>query len=109
MANSGLQLLGFLLSLMGLAATAAATIMVEWKKQSHGKSHRIYEGLWKTCTGHERTTCEYHHSLLKLPSKSVRLWWDPDGAPLPPPPPPRTSPASRLKPITGLRLVRSWK
>ncbi|XP_075878896.1 claudin-19-like [Nelusetta ayraudi] len=69
MANSGLQLLGFLLSLIGLAATAAATFMVEWKKQSHGKSHRIHEGLWMTCSGHERTTCEYHHSLLKLPTE----------------------------------------
>lgn len=69
MANSGLQLLGFLLSLLGLLTTVAATFMVEWKKQSQGKSHRIYEGLWMTCSGNERTTCEHHHSLLKLPTE----------------------------------------
>ncbi len=69
MASSGLQLLGFLLSLVGLAATVAATFMVEWKKQQQGKTHRIYEGLWMSCSGNERTTCEFHQSLLKLPSK----------------------------------------
>ncbi|KAM3619235.1 uncharacterized protein V6R79_004929 [Siganus canaliculatus] len=66
MASSALQLLGFLLSLVGLAATVAATVMVEWKKQSQGKGHRIYEGLWSTCSGNERTICEPHQSLLKL-------------------------------------------
>lgn len=69
MASSGLQLLGFLLSLVGLAATVAATFMVEWKKQSQGKTHRIYEGLWLSCSGNERTTCEFHQSLLKLPTE----------------------------------------
>ncbi|XP_042273052.1 claudin-1 [Thunnus albacares] len=69
MASSGLQLLGFLLSLVGLAATVAATFMVEWKKQSQGKAHRIYEGLWMSCSGNERTTCEFHESLLKLPTE----------------------------------------
>lgn len=69
MASSGLQLLGFLLSLVGLAATVAATFMVEWKKQSQGKTHRIYEGLWMSCSGNERTTCEFHQSLLKLPTE----------------------------------------
>lgn len=74
MANSGLQLLGFLLSLLGLLTTVAATFMVEWKKQFQGKTHRIYEGLWMTCSGNERTTCEHHHSLLKLPSKRLPLF-----------------------------------
>ncbi|XP_070688209.1 claudin-19 [Pempheris klunzingeri] len=69
MASSGLQLLGFFLSLVGLAATVTATVMVEWKKQSQGKSHRIYEGLWMSCSGNERTTCEIHESLLKLPTE----------------------------------------
>nr|XP_046248796.1 claudin-7 [Scatophagus argus] len=69
MASSGLQLLGFLLSLVGLAATVAATFMVEWKKQSQGKTHRIYEGLWMACSGWERTTCEFHQSVLKLPTE----------------------------------------
>ncbi|XP_069006111.1 claudin-1 [Embiotoca jacksoni] len=69
MASSGLQLLGFFLALVGIAATVAATLMVEWKKQGHGKSHRIYEGLWMSCSGNERTTCEIHESLLKLPTE----------------------------------------
>ncbi|KAM9848746.1 claudin-19-like [Aulostomus maculatus] len=69
MASSGLQLMGFLLSLVGLAATVAATFMVEWKRQSQGKSYRIYEGLWMSCSGNERTTCEFHESLLKLPTE----------------------------------------
>ncbi|KAF3690878.1 Claudin-1 [Channa argus] len=69
MANSGLQLIGFLLSLVGIATTIAATLMVEWKKQSQGKAHRIYEGLWMSCSGNERTTCEFHETVLKLPTE----------------------------------------
>ncbi|XP_026160457.1 claudin-7 [Mastacembelus armatus] len=69
MANSGLQLIGFLVSLAGLAATVAATFMVEWKKQTQGKTHRIYEGLWMSCSGNERTTCEFHETVLKLPTE----------------------------------------
>ncbi|XP_069378074.1 claudin-1 [Paralichthys olivaceus] len=69
MASSGIQLLGFLLSLVGVAATVAATLMVEWKKQSQGKAHRVYEGLWMSCSGNERTTCEFHEYLLKLPAE----------------------------------------
>ncbi|XP_042372547.1 claudin-19-like [Plectropomus leopardus] len=69
MASSGLQLLGFFLALFGLAATVAATLMVEWKKQYQGKTHRIYEGLWTSCSGNERTTCEFHMYLLKLPTE----------------------------------------
>ncbi|XP_040040430.2 claudin-19 [Gasterosteus aculeatus] len=69
MANTGLQLLGFFLSLAGLAATVGATLMVEWKKQYQGKTHRIFEGLWMSCSGNERTTCEFHQYLLKLPTE----------------------------------------
>ncbi|XP_034386925.1 claudin-19 [Cyclopterus lumpus] len=69
MASSGLQLLGFFLSLVGLAVTVAATLMVQWKKQYQGKTHRIYEGLWMSCSGNERTTCEFHQYLLKLPTE----------------------------------------
>lgn len=66
MASSGLQIFGFLLALLGLSATIAATFMVEWKKQSQGKTHKIYEGLWLSCSGYERTTCEFHEYILKL-------------------------------------------
>lgn len=67
MASSGLQIFGFLLSLIGVSATIAATFVVEWGQESQGK-HRIYEGLWMSCSGTtERTTCENHKQLLKLP------------------------------------------
>ncbi|KAM4738785.1 claudin-19-like [Anableps anableps] len=67
MASSGLQLFGFLLSLVGVSATIAATFMVEWGKESQAK-HRVYEGLWMSCSGtSERTTCENYKFLLKLP------------------------------------------
>ncbi|XP_037624869.1 claudin-1 [Sebastes umbrosus] len=69
MASSGLQLLGFFLSLVGLFTTVAATLMVEWKKQYQGKTHRVFEGLWMSCSGNERTTCEFHQYLLKLPTE----------------------------------------
>lgn len=67
MANSGLQIFGFLLALFGLSATIAATFMVEWKKQSQGKTYKIYRGLWLGCSGYERTTCEFYESIFKLP------------------------------------------
>ncbi|KAM9384257.1 claudin-19 isoform 2-T2 [Pholidichthys leucotaenia] len=66
MASLALQLLGFLVSLTGAAATVAATFMVEWKKRAQA-SHRIYEGLWMTCSGNDRTTCEMYESVIKLP------------------------------------------
>ncbi|KAE8294131.1 Claudin-19 [Larimichthys crocea] len=66
MANSGLQLLGFFLTLVGLGATLGATLMVEWKKE--GKTSYIYEGLWSSCheSGHDTLSCESHHSVLEL-------------------------------------------
>ncbi|TKS74642.1 Claudin-19 [Collichthys lucidus] len=66
MASSGLQLLGFFLTLVGLAATLGATLMVEWKKE--GKTNYIYEGLWASCheSGHDTVSCEYHDSVLEL-------------------------------------------
>ncbi|XP_029004722.1 claudin-7-B-like isoform X2 [Betta splendens] len=69
MASSGMQLIGFLLALVGLAATISAIMMVQWKKQSHGKAFRNYEGLWMSCSGSERTTCDFHDSVLKLSSE----------------------------------------
>uniref|UniRef100_A0A1A7WCE9 Claudin n=2 Tax=Iconisemion striatum TaxID=60296 RepID=A0A1A7WCE9_9TELE len=68
MASFGMQIVGFLIALVGVAATVAAIFMVEWKKEAQGK-HRIYEGLWMTCSGSERTTCESHKSVLKLPGE----------------------------------------
>ncbi|XP_028259659.1 claudin-19 [Parambassis ranga] len=69
MASSGLQLLGLFFALGGVAATIAATVMVEWKKQAEGKAHSMHEGLWMSCGGAEKTACEIHESLLKLPTE----------------------------------------
>ncbi|XP_017262572.1 claudin-19 [Kryptolebias marmoratus] len=66
MASSAVQIVGFLLSLAGVSATIAATFKVEWRKEAQGK-HRTYEGLWMSCSGTERTTCEWHLSVMKLP------------------------------------------
>lgn len=74
MASSAVQIVGFLLALVGVSATVAATFKVEWRKESQGK-HRTYEGFWMSCSGTERTTCEWHTTVIKLPSKSA-------GAPL---------------------------
>ncbi|XP_035997065.1 claudin-19 [Fundulus heteroclitus] len=69
MASSGLQIVGFLLSLAGVCATIAATFMVEWGKESQSK-YRNYEGLWMSCSGtSERSTCEIYKNLLKLPTE----------------------------------------
>ncbi|XP_022593942.1 claudin-19-like isoform X2 [Seriola dumerili] len=67
MSSSGMQLLGFFLTLAGLGATVAATFMVEWKQRLQGSTHYFYEGLWMSCSGNDITTCEIHESLLKLP------------------------------------------
>ncbi|XP_032427147.1 claudin-19 [Xiphophorus hellerii] len=67
MASSGLQIVGFLLSLAGVSATIAATFMVEWGKDTQAK-YRTYDGLWMSCSGtSERATCENYKHLLKLP------------------------------------------
>ncbi|XP_072294399.1 claudin-7 [Eucyclogobius newberryi] len=67
MASSGVQLFGFVLALLGLAGTIAATYMVEWKQQSRGKTHNIYDGLWMSCSEYETTDCDFYESIFKLP------------------------------------------
>ncbi|KAG7230703.1 hypothetical protein INR49_019516 [Caranx melampygus] len=69
MASSGLQIIGFVLSLAGLGAIVSATFMVEWKQQMEGSAHYAYDGLWMKCSGNERVTCETHESLLELPAE----------------------------------------
>ncbi|XP_035997067.1 claudin-7 [Fundulus heteroclitus] len=69
MASSGLQIVGFLLSLTGVCATIAATFMVEWEKRFQVKE-LTYEGLWMSCISTtETTTCEIYDSVLKLPTE----------------------------------------
>ncbi|XP_008328372.1 claudin-7-like [Cynoglossus semilaevis] len=67
MASSGAQLCGFLLSLIGMATTLAASLMVEWEELVSLSSTRIHAGLWMKCsTTKDSFCCEYHDSLIGL-------------------------------------------
>ena len=74
MANSGMQLLGFVLAFLGFVGSIAATIMVEWKASSYVGDNIItalamYEGLWKTCVSQStgQIQCKVFDSLLQIP------------------------------------------
>ncbi|XP_030608128.1 claudin-1 [Archocentrus centrarchus] len=75
MANAGVQLLGFVLALIGLIGIITATIMVEWKASSYTGDNIItaqamYEGLWQSCASQStgQVQCKVYDSLLKLPA-----------------------------------------
>ncbi|KAF6730747.1 Claudin-1 [Oryzias melastigma] len=75
MANSGLQLLGFTLALLGFIGTIACTIMVEWKASSYAGDNIItaqamYEGLWQSCVSQStgQIQCKVFDSILQLPA-----------------------------------------
>ncbi|XP_026228418.1 claudin-7-B-like [Anabas testudineus] len=73
MANSGMQILGFALALLGVIGLVAGTIMPQWKMSSYVGSNIItaismYEGLWMSCafqsTG--QMQCKVYDSMLQL-------------------------------------------
>ncbi|XP_062987479.1 claudin-1 [Elgaria multicarinata webbii] len=73
MASGGLQMLGFILALVGWAGIIVSTAMPQWKISSYADSNivtaqAIYEGLWMTCvmqsTG--QMQCKVFDTLLKL-------------------------------------------
>ncbi|KAE8620818.1 hypothetical protein XENTR_v10010487 [Xenopus tropicalis] len=73
MANSGLQLLGFVLALLGWIALIAATIMPQWKMSSYAGDQiitavAIYQGLWMSCATQStgQIQCKVYDSLLQL-------------------------------------------
>ncbi|KAM9728494.1 claudin-7-B-like isoform 1-T1 [Menidia menidia] len=75
MANSGLQILGFALSLLGLIGLIIGTILPQWKMSAFVGSNIItavsmYEGLWMSCafqsTG--QIQCKVYDSILQLNS-----------------------------------------
>ncbi|XP_037125170.1 claudin-7-B-like isoform X1 [Syngnathus acus] len=75
MANSGLQMLGFVLSLLGLIGLIVGTILPQWKMSSYAGDNIItaiamYEGLWMSCafqsTG--QIQCKVYDSILQLNS-----------------------------------------
>ncbi|KAJ8389286.1 hypothetical protein AAFF_G00121510 [Aldrovandia affinis] len=75
MANSGLQLLGFALSLIGVIGLIIGTILPQWKMSAYIGDNIItavamYQGLWMSCafqsTG--QMQCKVYDSILQLDS-----------------------------------------
>ncbi|XP_028276875.1 claudin-7-B-like [Parambassis ranga] len=75
MANSGLQILGFALSLLGIIGLIVGTILPQWKMSAYVGDNIItaiamYEGLWMSCafqsTG--QIQCKVYDSILQLNS-----------------------------------------
>lgn len=73
MANSGLQILGFALALLGWVAVVASTFMPQWKMSSYAgdniiTAQAVYQGLWMNCvyqsTG--QIQCKVYDSILAL-------------------------------------------
>ncbi|XP_069556695.1 claudin-7-A-like isoform X1 [Brachyistius frenatus] len=73
MANSGLQILGFALALLGLIGLIIGTILPQWKMSAYVGDNIItaiamYEGLWMSCafqsTG--QIQCKVYDSILQL-------------------------------------------
>lgn len=78
MANAGVQLLGFILALIGCFGVIAATIMVQWKASAYVGDNIItaqamYEGLWQTCASQStgQVQCKVYDSLLQLPGTAL--------------------------------------
>ncbi|XP_020655524.3 claudin-7 [Pogona vitticeps] len=75
MANSGLQLLGFALALLGWIATLVATVMPQWQMSSYAgdsiiTAQAIYRGLWMECVWQStgQIQCKVYDSVLALSS-----------------------------------------
>ncbi|XP_023685105.1 claudin-7-B [Paramormyrops kingsleyae] len=73
MANSGLQLLGFALALLGVIGLIIGTILPQWKMSAYVGDNIItavamYQGLWMSCafqsTG--QMQCKVYDSMLQL-------------------------------------------
>lgn len=76
MANSGLQLLGFALALLGVIGLIIGTILPHWKMSAYVGDNIItavamYQGLWMSCafqsTG--QMQCKVYDSMLQLDGK----------------------------------------
>uniref|UniRef100_A0A3B1JK11 Claudin n=1 Tax=Astyanax mexicanus TaxID=7994 RepID=A0A3B1JK11_ASTMX len=73
MANKGLQMLGYILAVLGLIGILAGTILPQWKMSAYVGDNIItavamYEGLWMSCafqsTG--QMQCKIYDSMLQL-------------------------------------------
>lgn len=84
MANSGLQLLGFSMALLGWVALVASTAIPQWQMSSYAGDNIItaqamYKGLWMECVTQSTgmMSCKMYDSVLALSGKAAR---GPDGA-----------------------------
>nr|XP_004654531.1 claudin-14 [Jaculus jaculus]XP_045006739.1 claudin-14 [Jaculus jaculus]XP_045006740.1 claudin-14 [Jaculus jaculus] len=74
MASTAVQLLGFLLSFLGMVGTLIATILPHWRRTAHVGTNILtavsyLKGLWMECVWHSTGIyqCQIYRSLLALP------------------------------------------
>ncbi|XP_042334097.1 LOW QUALITY PROTEIN: claudin-2 [Sceloporus undulatus] len=75
MASVGLQLVGYILGLLGLLGTVIATLLPGWKTSSYIGTSIVTavgfsKGLWMECASYSTgiTQCDIYSSLLNLPA-----------------------------------------
>ncbi|KAM9290540.1 claudin-7 [Gastrophryne carolinensis] len=73
MANPGLQVLGFVLGLLGWIGLVAATILPQWRMSSYAGDNiitavAVYQGLWMSCAWQStgQIQCKVYDSILAL-------------------------------------------
>lgn len=78
MANSGLQLLGFSLALLGWVGLVVSTAIPQWQMSSYAGDNIItaqamYKGLWMECVTQSTglMSCKMYDSVLGLPGKAA--------------------------------------
>lgn len=78
MANSGLQLLGFAMALLGWVALVACTAIPQWQTSSYAGDNIItaqamYKGLWMDCIMQSTglMSCKSYDSVLALSGKAA--------------------------------------
>lgn len=78
MANSGLQLLGFSMALLGWVGLVACTAIPQWQMSSYAGDNIItaqamYKGLWMDCITQSTgiMSCKMYDSVLALPGKAA--------------------------------------
>lgn len=76
MANSGLQLLGFSMAMLGWVGLIASTAIPQWQMSSYAGDNIItaqamYKGLWMECVTQSTgmMSCKMYDSVLALPGK----------------------------------------
>lgn len=78
MANSGLQLLGFAMALLGWVGLLASTAIPQWQMSSYAGDNIItaqamYKGLWMECVTQSTglMSCKSYDSVLALSGKAA--------------------------------------